>query len=309
MIAYTDDDKTTLLLASRLADKRAPSIPTGAWWSLVQRLSDEGRSISSLLDDPAIADDPGRVERLASMGGAMGVALEGFASRGIQPIPHTSERFPRRLLETLGDRCPPVLFVVGDLGLLDGGGLGIVGSRDVDQDGAEVATAAARAAAEHGIPVISGAARGVDQLAMAAAVEVGGAVVGFVADSLTKRVRDGETRRLVADGRLTFASAQHPDAPFSPGSAMERNKLIYATSNATLVVATADGEGGTWAGATESLKHGYAPVLVHRGPGEGPGNAALVDRGARPVEALAAIFDPWPPAAPEPAPVQESFFT
>ena len=39
--------------------------------------------------------------------------------------------------------------------------------------------------------MISGAARGVDQLAMAAAVEAGGTVVGFVADALTGNINPG----------------------------------------------------------------------------------------------------------------------
>ncbi len=309
MISYTDDDKTVLLLASRLAGPQVPAIPTGAWWALLKRLVDEGRSVTSLLEDPAIADEPARIEELSGHGAAMGMALEAFLNRGIAPVPHTSEQFPDRLLERLGDRCPPVVFVAGDVALAGGGGLGVVGARDVDGSGAEVATAVARGAARRGIPVISGAARGVDQLAMAAAADAGGAVVGFVADGLTRRLREPATRHLVIEGRAVLVSAQHPDAPFSAGSAMARNKLIYAASDATFVVASASGEGGTWAGATESLRYGYGPVLVHRGPGEGPGNKALVEAGASPVGPADDIFASWPPAQPAAeTPAQGSLF-
>lgn len=310
MISYTADDKTVLLLASRLADKASPSIPTGAWWALVERLATDGRPIASLLDDPSPAEDPERVAQLTGMGGAMAMALEAITHRGIVALPHTSEHFPTGLVERLGRRCPPVLFVAGDLDRLGAGGLGIVGSRDVAPEGAEVARAAATAAARRGLQVVSGAARGVDQVAMAAAVDAGGAVVGFVADALTARIRDATTRHLISEGRVTFATTQHPDAPFSPGAAMERNKLIHATSDATLVVATADGEGGTWAGATESLRHGIAPVLVHRGPGEGPGNAALAAAGGRPVDGRDPFAGGWPPEVnpPEAPPEQGALF-
>jgi hypothetical protein len=42
--------------------------------------------------------------------------------------------------------------------------------------------------------------------------------------------------------------------------------------------------GGTWAGATEALKKNTATVLVWRGEGERPGNAALVDRSGVPID-------------------------
>ena len=70
-------------------------------------------------------------------------------------------------------------------------------------------------------------------------------------------------------------------APFSAGAAMGRNKLIYALSDVAVVVSSAEGSGGTWAGALEALKGGWVPVVARSGPGVPPGNAALVARGAR----------------------------
>ena len=77
-----------------------------------------------------------------------------------------------------------------------------------------------------------------------------------------------------------------PDAPFKAGKAMGRNKLIYAQAALTVVIASDDGTGGTWSGATEALKHGFGPVAVWRGEGEGPGNEPLQQRGATPVSSL-----------------------
>ena len=67
---------------------------------------------------------------------------------------------------------------------------------------------------------------------------------------------------------------------------MGRNKLIYAQAALTVVIASDDGAGGTWAGATEALKHGYGSVAVWRGDGEGPGNGPLQRRGTLPVSSL-----------------------
>ena len=80
---------------------------------------------------------------------------------------------------------------------------------------------------------------------------------------------------------------------------MGRNKIVYALASNTLVVASDHDSGGTWAGATEALRRNFGAVSVWAGPGGGPGNAPLVDRGALAV----ADLDQWQPLeAPEPVP-------
>jgi predicted Rossmann fold nucleotide-binding protein DprA/Smf involved in DNA uptake len=65
---------------------------------------------------------------------------------------------------------------------------------------------------------------------------------------------------------------------------MGRNKIIYGLARVTVVVASSQGEGGTWAGATEAIRKRYGRVAVWIGPGAGPGNAALVKAGAAPIK-------------------------
>jgi predicted Rossmann fold nucleotide-binding protein DprA/Smf involved in DNA uptake len=117
-------------------------------------------------------------------------------------------------------------------------------------------------------------------LATNAAIASDGNVVGLLADALAKTANDGEVRRLVSDERLCLATPYAPTAPFSTGNAMGRNKLIYATADVTLVVASDRDQGGTWTGATEALKHGYGRIAVWLGDGAGLGNAALAELGA-----------------------------
>jgi predicted Rossmann fold nucleotide-binding protein DprA/Smf involved in DNA uptake len=72
---------------------------------------------------------------------------------------------------------------------------------------------------------------------------------------------------------------------------MARNKVIYALSDVAVVVSSAQGSGGTWAGAVAALEAGWVPVLV-RGGGEVPdGNRSLIARGGRRID-LAAIEGP-----------------
>ncbi len=55
----------------------------------------------------------------------------------------------------------------------------------------------------------------------------------------------------------------------------------------------------TLPGATEALELRYGPVLAWTGPGRGPSNETLVDRGARPIEDLDLIWDTPPPEPPD----------
>lgn len=156
---------------------------------------------------------------------------------------------------------------------------------------AEVARSAARTAARRGLAVISGGARGVDQLAMSAAEEAGGNAVGILADSLESAIAKADTRRALMDGRVCLCTPYKPDARFNVGNAMGRNKIIYALSRVTLVVATAQDSGGTWAGAKEALDKKYGSVAVWHGEGEGPGNEAIEKAGAIGITDVTELLD------------------
>jgi predicted Rossmann fold nucleotide-binding protein DprA/Smf involved in DNA uptake len=308
------DDRTfaVLGLCSRLvpADDAEP-LKAKEFWALIDRVNDPGtlvgRSAEDLRRDGFRGEDAERYVSLLDRAGALALALEELEQAGIWTLAAGDEAYPRRLKDQLGPQAPPILHGAGPAGLMTGPSLGVVGSRNVDEDGAEVARSAARLAVEHGMTLVSGGASGVDQLAMAAALDAGGSSAGVLAESLTKRLRESEVRRVIHDERLCLVTPYKPDAGFSVGNAMGRNKLIYALSDVTLVVASDHESGGTWAGATEALRTGAGAVAVWRGPGEGPGNESLADRGATQVRSVEDLLQRDPPAVTEPAAEQLGF--
>jgi predicted Rossmann fold nucleotide-binding protein DprA/Smf involved in DNA uptake len=70
---------------------------------------------------------------------------------------------------------------------------------------------------------------------------------------------------------------------------MGRNKLIYALSDLAVVVASAAGSGGTWAGAIEALKAGWVPVFVRNSEPVPPGNLQLIAMGGVPLDQPGAL--------------------
>ena len=336
-VVENDDSLATVLLVSRLGSLGVRPLKASEFWSLLKRLgvgtpwtlgsagvaeapggeSEEpaeglrtlvGKSEDQLVHDCGLPESlAGRVERLTHRAMSLAFEFERLEQSGIKTITVFDEDYPQQWLDRLRAKAPPMLHAAGSVDLLDSPGLGVVGSRDVSQEGGEVAKEVARLAARRGLPLVSGGARGVDQLAMDAAYEAGGAVLGILAESLLRKLKRPDVRRAVYDGSTVMCTPYSPDAPFKAGNAMGRNKLIYAQAALTVVIASDVDTGGTWSGATEALKHGFGPVAVWRGEGEGPGNEPLQQRGATPVSSLddiESLLDTPRPVMTEPPPQQ-----
>jgi predicted Rossmann fold nucleotide-binding protein DprA/Smf involved in DNA uptake len=218
------------------------------------------------------------------------LAVESLAHKGIWCSTIFDEISESRMPASLSTLCPPVLFGIGDRSLLVEPGYGVVGSRNLDSNGELVARQAGELCASLSHVLISGGARGADLLSMKGAIDNGGRSLGFLASGLTQAFADPQSMTLIHEGQLTFVTSYSPDAPFSVGNAMGRNKLIYGASKAVLVVAADSNKGGTWAGAIEALKHGYSQVNVWEGSGSGQGNSGLVTAGGVTVGAIADAF-------------------
>ena len=286
-----DDSLATILLVSRLRADGVQPLKASEFWRLIDGIEGPGQvlgqGVEGLISSGRLAEDLARrISALTDRATALAFEVDRLEQTGIRTLTAFDEHYPRRWLARLGAKAPPLVHGAGALEQLDTPGLGVVGSRDVTEAGGEAAKEVARLAAGRGLPLVSGGARGVDQLAMDAAYEAGGAVVGILAESLSRKLKRPDMRRAVYDGSTAMCTPYSPDAPFSAGNAMGRNKLIYAQAALTVVIASDDGGGGTWSGASEALKHGYGPVAVWRGDGEGPGNGLLQQRGAAPVSSL-----------------------
>jgi predicted Rossmann fold nucleotide-binding protein DprA/Smf involved in DNA uptake len=223
-----------------------------------------------------------RIVRLLDRGGALAIELERLESLGIWTVTRTDESYPSRFRERLKDAAPLVLFGAGKQSLIGRKGLAIVGSRDAADTAKQAAEFAGEACAQAGLVVCSGGARGVDGLAMVAALQAEGQAVGVLADSLEKAIRGAEIRDYLERGDLVLLTPYHPKAGFSVGTAMGRNKLIYTLADYALVVSSDAESGGTWAGAKEALDKRWVPVFVCDGEGFPEGNRLLLKRGASP---------------------------
>ncbi len=237
---------------------------------------------------PLIKSD--RLKRLLERGFLLSQSIERWQTRAIWVVSRADDNYPVRLKKHLKSDAPPVLYGCGDAAILETGGLAVVGSRHVDDALVNYTERIGRLAAAARCTIVSGGARGIDQAAMRGALEAGGKVSGILADSLEQTALNREHRNLLIEGQLVLTSPYDPSSGFNVGHAMQRNKLIYAFSDAALVVSSDYEKGGTWAGAVEQLeKLRLVPVYVH---------ATECSKGLEALRQKGAL--PWPnPSSPE----------
>ena len=265
-------------------------LTTSEWAAFAQMLQGRGMRPADLLKPDGVCALDGwqhrkitteRLRRLLDRGAALAWCVKRWGRSGLWLLVRSDAAYPRQLKRRLGWKCPPLLFGCGNPALLAKPGLAVVGARNAAQDDLEFAASLGQQAAANGHSVVSGGAKGVDEAAMLGSLEAEGAAVGVLAAGLQRAATSRKWRSALERGALVLISPFGPAAGFSPGNAMGRNRYIYCLANAAVVVASAHGSGGTWAGAVENLKHRWVPLWVHRSQLAGSGNAALVGTGAR----------------------------
>ena len=289
--SLTEDTKATLLLYGvfgKAGAERTLSVPeyTKLEGWLRRRLR---RPKVLLQEENVIAKasigsgiDNQRLEMLLDRGTELALAVEEWQRSGIWIISRSDDDYPKRYKEHLKDEAPPLLFGVGNRSLLSGGGLSIIGSRDIDQVGGNFTRQVAKLCADIGMPVVSRGDRGVGKISMDTALEAGGVTIGVLADNLLKKSVERNYRQAIADERLLLISPYHPNVSFDVGNAMGRNKLIYAMSDYSLIVSADYKKGGTWAGAEQELKRENSRPVYFRIGNVPKVNAELLKLGAKP---------------------------
>lgn len=198
-------------------------------------------------------------------------------------LARSDARFPDAL------RCiprpPERLYVVGDPAAL-APGLAVIGARKATPYGRSCARRFARIAAEKGVNIISGGARGCDSEAHRAALEAGGSTVVFLGggcDVVYPPDHYGLFQQVVDAGGAVVSERPWSYYPMRY-TFRERNRLIAGLADAVLIV-EAGLPSGTFSTADEALDIGKEVLVV---PGSilsttSQGSNRLLVQGATPV--------------------------
>lgn len=286
------DTQVTLLLTSyvtRTNSNNAKPLTNIEWNNFAFFLKDKNITPASLLDSDPISllngwhdkkIDVERIVQLLDRRNSLALAIEKWGRAGLWVITLLDEEYPKRLKDCLKWNSPPVLYGYGNKTLLNEGGLAIVGSREAVASDLSFTRQIGAKAASEGILIVSGGARGVDETAMLGAMENGGTVIGVMADSLLKAATSAKWRSGIKFNKVVLVSTSYPEAKFTVGNAMGRNKYIYCLADSALVIHAGKG-GGTVSGAKENLKNHWVSLWVKPTDDKNAANADLIEKGGR----------------------------
>lgn len=210
--------------------------------------------------------------------------VEDLLNQGYKIIPVTAEEYPKTLKQNLKYNAPLLLYVKGNVALLNQSCVAVVGARSAGAVSLQFTQNVARRAAASNKVVVSGYAKGVDVEALNAAVAAGGTSIVVLPQGITTFGGGFQAlHRAIATGKVVVTSAFHPNAPWSVALAMARNPLIYAFAD-TIFVAESDASGGTFSGAVDGLHRGRTIFVRQKNADEQCANDLLMDMGATPVD-------------------------
>lgn len=172
-----------------------------------------------------------------------------------------NESYPDSLRDL--DGSAPVLRGIGDVAVLTGECISIIGARQATPYGLACARMAGRVAAECGVTVVSGGAIGCDREAGCAALDAGGVTVvvpGCGADVLYPRSSNKLFIRAVERGGCVV-SIERWNTPPRRHTFVRRNRIIAALSR-SLIVCEAGRPSGTFGTATTAAELGRRVYAV-----------------------------------------------
>lgn len=285
------NSKAIIILCSRLclSETMKPFTPT-EWSNLAEKLIQLKLEPSNLLEMEF--DDlkehfsfsvVERIKELSTRSASIAFELTNYSSQGINIVTRADKEYPKMIKSKLKNLCPPLFYYAGDLSICNKKSVGFVGSRNVNDKDVDFTKDTALKVVENGYVVVSGGARGIDSVAVETALLNNGLAIEYLADSLVKKIRKKDVITAIRNNQLVLFSTAKPDASFSAGNAMGRNKFIYCQSKATVVVRSDLNKGGTWSGASEAIKKDYASVMCWNNA-EYEGNIALIKNGATKIE-------------------------
>lgn len=208
----------------------------------------------------------------------------------------TMPNYPERLKQI--DDAPAVLFVRGDVSLLYGPQLAMVGSRKASPSGLKTAQAFAAQFAKSGLSITSGLALGIDSAAHQGALQQIGRTIAVVAtglDEVYPRQNQDLAIKIIEQGAMVseFAPLTPPRREHFP----RRNRLISGLSLGVLVV-EADTRSGSLITARVGAEQGKEvfaiPGSIHSPTSRGCHQ--LIRQGAKLVETTADVFHELEPA-------------
>jgi DNA processing protein len=188
--------------------------------------------------------------------------------------------WPRDAMGDLGVEAPERVVGWGNRALLKTSLAGVVGSREAPPEALQIAEILSRSLVELEFGIVSGGARGIDEVAHRTALHSGGSTVFVLPEGLLTSPQF-ESRADLDPDRVCLVSSVWPFRRWSTPEALARNRVIAALAKALIVVAAENRSGSLMTGMTAlALERPTLAVVHEEVTVHSAGNRVLIQRGA-----------------------------
>jgi len=280
----TEDDRVTWL---RLLRSRRVG-PT----TFHRLIAEHGTAAAALDALPEVARAAGVTDYKACPTGVAEAELRAGQAAGARMVTFQDSLYPDALRD-LSD-APPVLWMMGDAGVLDRPMIALVGARNASSLGTRMARSLAAELSEKGYTVVSGLARGVDTAAHLASLK--GGTVAVMAGGVDV-IYPAENTPLAGDILTTGLRISEQPVGLVPQARHfpSRNRLISGLAEAVIVIEAA-AKSGSLITARSALDQGREVMAVPGHPidARASGCNMLIRDGATLVRSAADVIEALP---------------
>ncbi len=224
-----------------------------------------------------------------------------LGQENITVLTRADEHYPANLAHI--PDAPPVLFVRGSLRADDARAVAIIGTREANERGKQIALQLARGFAARGYVVVSGLARGIDTAAHQGALDGNGRTLAVLGSGL-RVIHPRENNALadaIAKGHGALLSEFPPNTPPQGRNLMMRDRIISGLARGVIVVQAAR-DSGSMDTAQRAQKQ-KRRVFAVRGGGDGVdellrGNVIALTPDTIEWDEIAHTLDTWRVDAP-----------
>ena len=255
-------------------------------------LSEHGTAQAALNALPEVARAAGVTDYTPCPAGVAEAELRAGKTAGATLLTHADANYPKALRD-LPD-APPVLWVMGDMAVLDRPMIALVGARNASSLGTRMARSLAADLSARGYLIVSGLARGIDTAAHLGSLEAGTiAVMAGGADV----IYPAENTKLAGDILATGLRLSEQPIGLIPQARHfpSRNRLVSGLAQAVVVVEAA-AKSGSLITARCALDQGRDVMAVpgHPFDARSSGCNMLIRDGARLVRNAEDVIDALP---------------
>lgn len=251
----TGSDQTIILLTQQMGDMEPnlEVLSTNELTELENHVKEKGQDIGYILTPAgqhAFAEMPNadQINRLLSRSFIVGMKAKQWTDNAITALCRTNQRYPRRVIEMLGENAPPVLYCIGPSHLVNNVHIAINLPWNVSPEFHKYASQIGQGMQKLGSVVISGGDTHQEKTLLTTAASQSSTAIGVVRTGLMRTATEKVYRQAITRERILLVSAHDPDHDEIPKQRDHTiaKAIIHTIAGRTMLVHEGPPPGWQW---------------------------------------------------------------